>query len=331
MRFQNFWLIILLIGLPFLYRLALSHKPAGLMHPDLLSKLRGKLPNIWFKMRLPLFLRLAALLFLILALMRPQQGFKADTSNRFGVDIMIALDVSTSMNAEDFKPNRITVARKVMASFIRGRTQDRIGIVVFAGNSYLQCPLTTDHDTVLNYLDQIHTGMIEDGTAIGMALVTCLNRLKNSPAKNKIILLLTDGDNNAGEIDPVTAATMAQSLGIKLYAVGVGNPEGAPVKVQTPYGRWVYARNQDGSLYLTKMNESGLRQISSLSKGDYFIAGNESTLKQVFSKIDRMEKTKFKTKDIFIFKEHFAWFIWPALILLLLEWLYRRFYLRSLP
>ena len=331
MHFQTFWLVILLGGLPFLYRRALALKPAALPHPDLISKLKERLPDLRFKTRLPLYLRLAALVFLVLALTRPQQGFVADASNRSGVDIMVALDVSTSMNAEDFKPDRITAAKDVLAKFIRGRPQDRIGLVVFAGKSYLQCPLTTDHNTVLNYLGQVQTGMIEDGTAVGMALATSVNRLKDSQAKAKLILLLTDGDNNAGEIDPETGAKMAQALGIKIYAVGIGDPAGAPVKVQDPWGRWVYARNPDGSLFLTRMNEAGLQKISSIAAGDYFMAGSEERLKQVFAQIDRLEKTEFKAKDIFIYEERFAWFAFPALFLLLAEWAYRRFYLRSLP
>jgi Ca-activated chloride channel family protein len=331
MRFQSFWFIILLIALPFLYKFVVKKKPASLSHPDILTKLKDKLPHFIIKARIPLFLRLAAMVFLILALMRLQNGFVADTSNRNGADIMVTLDVSTSMNAEDFSPNRITVAKDVLTKFIAGRPQDRIGLVIFSGKSYLQSPLTTDHNTVLNYLDQIHTGMIEDGTAIGMALATSVNRLKDSEAKTKIILLLTDGENNAGEIDPETAAKMAQAIGIKIYSVGIGDPNGAPIKIQDQRGRWLYARNPDGSFFLTKMNEAGLRKISDLSEGGYFMASNENKLKDIFAEIDKREKTKFKTKDVFIYNENFAWFAWPALLLLLLEWSYRRFYLRSLP
>lgn len=331
MRFQSVWFIILLFALPFLYRFVVKRKPASLPHPDLISKLGNRISQTTIKKRLPLYLRLAVLVLLVLALMRLQYGYVADTSNRNGVDIMVALDVSTSMNAEDFKPDRITVAKDVLKNFIDGRPQDRIGLVIFSGKSYLQSPLTTDHNTVLNYLEQIHTGMIEDGTAIGMALATSVNRLKDSDVKTKIILLLTDGENNAGQIDPETAAKMAQALGIKIYSVGIGDPRGAPIKVKDPWGRWVYARNPDGSYFLTKMNEEGLRQISALSEGDYFMAGDENKLKDIFSEIDKKEKTKFKVKDVFIYKEYFPWFVWPALFLLLLEWAYRRFYLRSMP
>ncbi|MBN1364407.1 MAG: VWA domain-containing protein [Syntrophaceae bacterium] len=331
MRFQSFWLIILLFALPFLYSFVVRQKPVSLPHPDLVSKLNHKISDSLIKKRLPLYMRLMAMVLLILALMRLQYGYVADTSNRNGVDIMVALDVSTSMNAADFQPDRITVAKDVLTKFIENRTQDRIGLVIFSGKSYLQSPLTTDHSTVLNYLDQIHTGMIEDGTAIGMALATSVNRLKDSEAKTKIILLLTDGENNAGEIDPETAAKMAQAMGIKIYAVGIGDPKGAPIKIQDPWGRWVYARNPDGTYFLTKMNEEGLRQISALSEGGYFIASDEDKLKKIFSEIDKREKTEFKTKDIFIYNEYFAWFLWPALLLLLLEWSCRRFYLRSLP
>lgn len=331
MRFQNFWLIVLIAALPFLYRFAIQNKPASIPHPDLLGKLKNKLPQSILKLRLPLYLRLMVLILMILAMMRLQYGYVADIRNRSGVDIMVALDVSTSMNAEDFAPNRITVAKEVLKKFIEGRPQDRIGLVIFAGKSYLQSPLTTDHDTVSNYLDQIHTAMIEDGTAIGMGLVVCINRLKDSEARTKIILLLTDGDNNAGEIDPETAAKMAQALGIKIYSVGIGDPNGAPIKVQDPWGRWVYARNPDGSIFLTKMNEDGLRQISSLSEGGYFMASDENKLKAIFAEIDKREKTKFKVKDVFIYDEYFTCFCWPALLLLLVEWSYRRFYLRRLP
>jgi Ca-activated chloride channel family protein len=331
MRFQSFWFFILLIGLPFLYRFVLKNKPASLPHPDFIARLKDKLPRRTFIVKLPLYLRLAALVFLVLALMRLQYGYVADTSNRDGMDIMVALDVSTSMNAEDFKPDRISVAKDVLKDFIKGRPQDRIGLVIFSGKSYLQTPLTIDHHTVLNYLDQVHTGMIEDGTAIGLALATSVNRLKDSEAKTKIILLLTDGENNAGEIDPPTAAKMAQALGIKIYSIGIGDPRGAPIKVKDPWGRWGYARTPDGSLFLTKMNESGLREISMLSEGGYSMAGDENKLKAIFAEIDKREKTKFKVKDVFIYNEYFAWFAWPALLLLLLEWSYRRFYLRRLP
>ncbi len=331
MSFQDFWFILILSGLPFLYRFVTKRKPVSLPHPDLLVKLKGRLPDVRIKTKLPLYLRLAVLILLVLALMRPQHGYVADTGNHNGVDIMAALDVSSSMNAEDFKPDRITAAKDVLAKFIEGRPHDRIGLVVFAGKSYLQCPLTTDHNTLLNYLDQVHPGMIEDSTAIGMALATCVNRLKDSEAKTKIILLLTDGDNNAGEIDPETGAKMAQALGIKIYSVGIGDPNGAPVKIQDNFGRWVYARNPDGSFFLTKMNEAGLRRISELSEGGYFMASDENKLKEIFAEIDKKEKTNFKATDIFIFDEHFSWFAWPALLLLLIEWSYRRFYLRRLP
>jgi len=221
MRFQSLLFILLLFTLPFLYLFVVKKKPASLPHPDVICKLGNRFSQATVKNKLPLYLRLAVLVLLILALMRLQYGYVADTSNRNGVDIMVALDVSTSMNAEDFQPDRITVARDVLKNFIQGRPQDRVGLVIFSGKSYLQSPLTTDHNEVLNYLDQIHTGMIEDGTAIGMALATSVNRLKDSEAKTKIILLLTDGENNSGEIDPETAAKMAQALGIKIYSVGI--------------------------------------------------------------------------------------------------------------
>jgi len=331
MSFHSIWLLILFVCLPPLYKAVLAQKPVTIMHPDFLSKLKSKLPDIRAKVRLPLYLRFAALILLILAIMRPQHGFVADTRNTHGVDIMVALDVSTSMNAQDFKPDRISAAKNVLGNFIKDRKYDRIGLVVFASKGYLQCPLTTDHQTLLNYLDEVHTGMIEDGTAIGMALATGVNHIKDSQARSKVILLLTDGDNNAGEIDPDTGAKMAQAMGIKIYSVGIGDPRGAPFSVIDQWGRRVMAVNPDGTPFLSKMNEAGLRKISSLSEGDYFMAGNEEKLKEAIAKIDAMEKTKFKAKDIFVFDEHFMFFAFPAFLLLLAEWFDRRFYLRSLP
>lgn len=331
MRFSNLFFILLIFALPFLYHHIKKQKPATLYHPDLWSKLSGNLPNINFKTYLPLTLRLAALLLLVLALMRPQLGYISDTSNRFGVDIMVALDISSSMNAEDFKPNRIAAAKEVLTKFINGRPNDRLGLVVFGSQSYVQCPLTTDHGTLIDYLDNIYIGLAEDGTAIGMALANCVNRLKYSQAKSRVILLLTDGDNNAGEIDPKTAAKLAQAMGIKIYAIGIGDPKGAPIKVKDQFGREFYARNPDGSLFLTKMNEQGLQEIGSISEGAYFMAGNISKLHAVFDKINQLEKSRFSPKDMFVFEERFSWFAFPALLLLLLEFGIRRFYLRKIP
>ncbi len=331
MRFNNIYFVILLIGLPFLYRWVKQQKPATIFHPDLFSKVKTNLAKTNFKSILPLFLRLAALTLLILALMRPQMGFLADNSNRFGIDIMVALDISSSMNAEDFKPNRLTAAKDVLRKFIKGRPNDRIGLVVFGSKSYVQSPLTTDHNTLIDYLDNVYIGLAEDGTAVGMAIANCVNRLKDSKAKSKIILLLTDGDNNAGEIEPKTAAKLAQATGIKIYSVGIGDPEGAPLQVKDYRGRMVYARNPDGTLYLTKMNEAGLKEISSIAEGNYFMARSIGRLNNVFDKINKLEKTEFKIKDIFVFEERFYWFALPALLLLLLEFGIRRFYLRRMP
>ncbi|OGB87948.1 hypothetical protein A3J44_05885 [candidate division WOR-1 bacterium RIFCSPHIGHO2_02_FULL_45_12] len=331
MRFNNLLLILLIFPLPFLYYYLKKQKPATLYHPDLGSKLSGNLPNLKFKANLPLLLRLAALLLLILALTRPQMGFISDTSNRSGVDIMVALDISSSMNAEDFKPNRIAAAKEVLTKFINGRPNDRLGLVVFGSQSYVQCPLTTDHRTLIDYLDNVYIGLAEDGTAIGMALANCVNRLKYSQAKSRVILLLTDGDNNAGEIDPKTAAKLARAMGIKIYAIGIGDPKGAPIKVKDQFGREFYARNPDGSLFLTKMNEQGLQEIGTISEGDYFIASNIGKLHTVFDKINQLEKSRFSPKDMFVFEERFYWFAFPAFWLLLLEFTVRRFYLRKVP
>ncbi|PIS28492.1 aerotolerance regulator BatA [Candidatus Saganbacteria bacterium CG08_land_8_20_14_0_20_45_16] len=329
LHFSNWYLLILLAGLPWLYFWVEKQKPATIPHPDLVTKLIAHRSSL--KAKVPLFIRLATFALLIIALARPQTGYVADTSNRFGIDIMVALDISSSMYADDFKPNRITAAKEVLAKFIKGRPTDRIGLVVFGSKSYVQCPLTNDHDTLLNFLDQVNVGLAEDGTAIGMALANCVNRLKNSQAKSRVILLLTDGDNNAGEIDPKTAAKLAQAMGIKIYTIGIGDLKGAPIKVQDQFGRVFYARNPDGSLFLTKMNEVGLKEITALSEGNYFIASNLSKLNNIFDQINKLEKVEFKAKNIFVFEEHYYPWVFAACLLLIGELMLRHLFVRRIP
>lgn len=328
MSFANIYWGILILLLPKLYQWREAKLPATLPHPDAVSRIMPSSQVLRRKLLIPKILRLTAIVLLILALMRPQHSLVADTTNRFGTDIMVVLDVSSSMTAEDFTPNRITVAKGVLADFIRGRPSDRLGLVVFGSQSYLQSPLTTDHKTLLSLLEDVKIGLAEDGTAIGMALANAVKRLKDSPAKSKSIFLLTDGDNNAGAIDPETAARLAATYNIKIYAIGIGNPEGAPIAIIDPFGNKVYARNLDGSIFLTKMNAAGLKKIADVTGGNYYLASDNDKLGKTFQEIDRLEKTKMTGKTPYVYDEQYAGFAWLALFLILLEYGIRRFWLR---
>ncbi|KAF0133001.1 MAG: von Willebrand factor type A [Candidatus Saganbacteria bacterium] len=331
MRFNNFYWAIFMLALLYMWNFREKQKPAAIIHPDIISKLGNGGENAQFKARLPKAMRITALLLLILALMRPQQGFLSDTANKYGVDIMVALDVSSSMTAEDFYPNRISNAKRVLTDFINVRPNDRIGLIVFGSQSYVQCPLTNDRKTLLAFLEDVKVGMAEDGTAVGMALANSVKRLKDSQAKTKLILLLTDGDNNAGAVDPETAAKLAATYNIKIYAVGIGDPAGAPIPVLDPFGRKVNARNPDGSIFLTKMNAEGLKKIADITGGNYYIASDAGKFKDALHEIDRLEKAKFEAKTPFFFNEKFMVFAFPAFLLLMAEFFIVRFYLRVLP
>lgn len=263
-------------------------------------------------------LKILVLILLIVALARPQSTSRTEEFLTEGIDIMLALDISGSMAAEDFKPsNRLFVAKRVVADFIRGRKNDRIGMVVFAGKSFTQAPLTLDYGVLIHFLNKIHLKMIEDGTAIGMAIANGMNRLRNSKAESKVMILLTDGMNNRGRINPITAAKMAQALGIKIYTIGVGKIGGAPIPTMDPvYGK-VYARNPDGSLLLTKMDEGGLMDIAEITGGKYFRAIDSEKLVGIYKQIDEMEKTEMEIKEYMRYGELFPYFTWPAFFLLL--------------
>jgi Ca-activated chloride channel family protein len=236
------------------------------------------------------------------------------------------------MRAEDFKPqNRIDAAKQVIKKFIKGRKNDRLGLVVFASQSFTQCPLTLDYGALLNFLDQVHIGMIEDGTAIGMGLVNCVNRLKDSKAKSKVVILLTDGVNNRGKIDPITAARIAEAMDIKVYTIGVGKEGGAPIPIDHPIFGKIYARNPDGSLIMTQIDEETLKTIANITGGRYFRATNERKLAQIYEDIGKMEKTKIKVKEYMKYKELFGYFLFPATLLLLAEVVLSNTRFRKIP
>ncbi len=270
--------------------------------------------------------RLLALALLIIAMARPQAGKKTTEVSSEGIDIMLALDISGSMKAEDFKPmNRLVAAKEVIKEFVQGRQNDRIGLVIFSRQSFTQCPLTMDYGVLLNFLEQVDFGMIEDGTAIGMGIANAVNRLRNSDAKSRIIILLTDGINNAGEIDPLTAADIAKTLGIRIYTIGAGKLGKALYPVDDPiFGRrYVQLENE--------LDEKQLTQVAESTGGKYFRAKSEDMLKNIYEQISELEKTKFKVKEYLQFDQYFPYFLMAAALLLLLELLLRETLFRRLP
>lgn len=271
-------------------------------------------------------LRLLAVGLLVLALARPQKGYTEEELLTEGVDILITLDISGSMAAEDFSPlNRLHVAKEVVKNFISGRQYDRIGMVVFAADSYTKCPLTLDYGVLVRLLDDVKLGTVRDGTAIGTAVGTSANRLKATKAKSKVIILLTDGVNNAGEIDPVTAAEIAKVLKIKIYAIGVGRKGMAPFPVQDAFG------GRRTVQMPVKIDEEMLQQISKLTGGRYFRATDKDSLQDIFDTIDTLEKSEVRVKSYSHFEERFGLFLFPAMGILLVETLLSHTRFRGVP
>ena len=285
---------------------------------DIPSTLREKLRHI------PFAVRLLAIGLLIVALARPQSFNSGENVTTEGIDIAMVLDISGSMLAEDLKPNRLEAAKNVIDDFIKGRTSDRIGLVVFSRDAFTQCPLTIDYSVLRNLLLQIHSGMIEDGTAIGNAIANGINRLKDSDAKSKIIILLTDGVNNSGEVDPISAAEMAKTFGIRVYTIGVGTRGEAPYPVQTPFG----IRYQ---MMPVEIDEAVLQKISDITDGQYFRATNNQALKEIYDKIDKLEKTKIEITSYKNASERYHSWLWGGMILLLVELGLSKTILRKLP
>ena len=273
---------------------------------------------------LPFVLRMTALALIIFALARPQTTNRWNTTTTEGIDIILTVDISTSMLAEDLKPNRIESAKDVAASFINGRPTDNIGLVVFSGESFTQCPLTTDHAVLLNLLKDIRCGMIEDGTAIGHGLATSVSRLRESQAKSKVIILLTDGVNNRGEIAPITAGEIAKAYNIRVYTIGVGTKGMAPYPYQTPYG--VQYQNLP-----TDIDEPALIKIAQITGGLYFRATNTATLREIYREIDQLEKTKLNVQEYSKKYEEYRMFVFWAFFLFLFELLLRYTVLKNVP
>jgi Ca-activated chloride channel family protein len=272
-------------------------------------------------------LKYIALVLIIISLARPQKGKVFEQSNEQGVDILVVLDTSTSMRSLDFKPlNRMESAKKITEDFIKRRKYDKVGLVVFSGIAFTQCPLTTDKDSLIEFIKNINIGDTgTDGTAIGSAIMTSVNRLKDSQAKSKIIILVTDGNNNMGEIDPISASKIAKEYGIKIYAVGVGSLEGAIYEVDDLFGKRLIRIQEDA------IKEDVLKEVARNTGGEYFRAQDIKSFENIMNNIDEMEKYEIKVTQVTNYNELYKYFLIPAVILLLLIVILENTYVRKLP
>lgn len=280
----------------------------------------------YYLRHVPFALRCIALATLIVALARPQSAEHDTRTDAEGIDIVLAIDISGSMLARDFKPDRITAAKEVAGSFVADRYGDRIGLVVFAGEAFTQSPLTTDQSSLQTLLSRIRSGVIEDGTAIGNGLATAINRLRESDAKSKVVILLTDGVNNRGEIAPLTAAAIAQDYGIKVYTIGVGSMGEAPYPVFDQRGNLVQTVNMK-----VEIDEEMLRKIARQTGGEYFRATDKQTLQSIYDRINSMEKSRVEVSEFTILHEEYLVWVLAALAALLLEFIVSRLILKRIP
>lgn len=320
------YLFLLLLLIPYIiwYIMKRHHNEASLQIAD--TSVYATAPKSYknYLLHVPFALRIITLALIILVLARPQTTNSWQSSEIEGIDIMLAIDVSTSMLAEDLKPNRLEAAKEVAAEFVNGRPNDNIGITLFAGESFTQCPLTVDHAVLLNFIHGTRCGLIEDGTAVGMGIANAVSRLKESKAKSKVVILLTDGTNNRGDISPLTAAEIAKSFGIRVYTIGVGTNGEAPYPY--PVGGTVQYVNMK-----VEIDEKTLAQIASTTEGNYFRATSNSKLREVYEEIDKLEKTKLNVKEFSKREEAYRGFAWVAFLTFLLELLLRNTILRRIP
>lgn len=327
-EFQHPWFLLLLLLLPLMwywkYKLQRSQN-IKIKFPHVgsiegLNSLKSQLIKY-----LPI-LRYLGIAGLIIALARPCLVLKEEEVKAEGIDIIMVMDLSSSMLARDFKPDRLTVSKKVAQDFIDKRKYDRIGLVVFAGESFTQSPLTTDHRIVKELLGTLESGMLEDGTAIGMGLASAVNRLKESESESKVVILLTDGVNNSGYIKPMTAAEIAKEIKVKVYTIGVGSMGNAVSPIsRRSNGQYVFGLSR------VEIDEDLLREISKLTGGNYYRATNEMSLERIYDEIDRLEKTEIEVSVFKRYSEEFRRFLFFGLACLLIEWLLKNTFLRTIP
>ncbi|MCH2391912.1 MAG: VWA domain-containing protein [Nitrospinales bacterium] len=327
-RFEDPWLLLILLSLPIL--ILRERTIASVINYSSLASLKAvSQHHSKIKAMVPIILRFLAITLFIIAFARPQEGHKRTEILSQGVDIVLAIDTSGSMQALDFKKNetqvtRLSVVKDVVAEFVKNREMDRIGMVVFGANAFTQCPLTLDQNILLSFLDKLKIGMAGDATAIGSAIGISARRLKDLKSKSKVIILLTDGRNNSGAISPLQAAEIAKSLGIKVYTIGVGKRGKAPFLVDSIFGKRLIYQNVD-------IDEEVLNKISKMTDAKYFRATDLKSLKDIYKQIDLLEKSEVKSIDHSEHKELFHYFLIPGLILLLTEIVFSNSFLRRLP
>lgn len=329
MEFANpriLWLLLLLVPLAAYYVYRAIQGGAAIKISSV-EGLKGAPRTVRYYLRhVPFALRCAALTLIVIAMARPQSAEHNSRTTAEGIDIVLAIDISGSMLARDFRPDRITAAKEVASSFIGDRYGDRIGLVVFAGEAYTQSPLTTDQSSLQTLLGRIRSGVIADGTAIGNGLATAINRLRESDAKSKVIILLTDGVNNRGEIAPLTAAQIAKEFGIKIYTIGVGTEGEAPFPVFDNNGRVVQTVNMK-----VEIDEPMLRKIASETGGEYFRATDRQTLQAIYDRINEMEKSRVEIAEYTTLHEEYLPYLIAAIVLLALEFITNRIILKRIP
>ena len=327
-RFEDPWFLLLLGVVPLLawwYAARGRKRKGSLLHPNVAGLREASRGDGTWARHLPAALRGLAVACLVVAFARPQTGVTGENVVAEGLDIILAMDVSSSMLAEDLTPNRLEAAKAVAADFARGRRNDRIGLVIFAGKAFTQAPLTLDHSVVTSLLGELEVGMVEDGTAIGMGLATAVKRLQASEAASKVVVLLTDGRNNRGEIDPITAAHAAQALGVRVYTVGAGSRGMARVPVADRFGGRRYVTTQ------VDVDEPALRATAEATGGRYYRATDRQSLEAIYDEIDELETTEIEVENFTRYGERFALPLLAGLALLLAEALLARTWLRTLP
>ena len=320
---EFFYLLVLPLAILIWY--ALKHKRSSSTILFSGTEAINTKPTIKQRLRhLPFIVKSIAAALLIVAMARPQSSTNWEESTTEGIDIVLTMDISGSMLAQDLKPDRLEASKNVAMDFISKRKNDRVGLVIFAGESFTQCPLTTDHNVLINLFKDVKSGMVNDGTAVGMGLATAVNRLKDSEAISKVIILLTDGVNNSGMVPPLTAAEIAQKFGIRVYTIGVGAEGFAPYPFQTPFG----IQYQEVEV---KIDEKTLQDIATLTDGKYFRSTNNKSLKEIYKDIDALEKSKIEITEFHKRSEEFLPFALWALSLLLAGFILQITYLKQIP
>ncbi len=321
------YLLLLILLIPYIYWYIRKHNSidASLQVSD--TKVFDDMPKTYknYLVHTPFILRIIAISLIVIAIARPQARNSWKEENIEGIDIILAMDISGSMQIPDLEPDRLEAAKKVAAEFIGSRPYDNIGLTLFAGKSFNQCPLTIDHATLLRLLANARVGVIEDGTAIGSGIANAVAHLKDSKAKSKVIILLTDGSNNSGDISPLTAADLAENFGIRVYTIGVGSAGNTVISQQLPSGQIVQMKVP------VEVDENSLLEIAQKTGGKYFRATSASKLSEIYKDIDKLEKTKLNVKQYMKHKEEFMSFVLAAFLILLLEILLRNTILKNIP